>query len=161
MRSEPIAIPGFSFGASGNGVSRDGDSARSRRLSPGADEWITEECRLCAESVNALARQTVADLPHRHDVPGLGRIRFELSPQLRDVSIHRAGHDERAVAPDLLQELITSGYSPIPSDEGEQKLVRLGCQGAHLAGSFHGPGSEIDEDVVECDLARLIAPSVV
>src|SRR3954454_19670720 len=108
---------------------------------------VAEPYRNCVRSV--LAREAVADLPDRHDVPRLRGMLLELAPQLGDVRIDGATHHERAVSPHFRQQILARRHRTLSAQQREQEIVRLGSESAGNAVAKAGARPEIDDDIAE------------
>src|SRR6476469_2221182 len=67
------------------------------------------------------------------------------------MGIHRPRGHERAVSPDLLQELVARCDGAGAADEREEELVRLRRQRARSAVAGHHPRARVDDDVAEME----------
>src|SRR6266511_833395 len=95
-------------------------------------------CTMLSPGWVRLAFQPVAGLAHRQNALGVRGIGLELTPQLRDVRVHRAAHDLRAVPPDLGQQLHAGGAGAVAAQQRKEQIVFLRCQGHGSPAADHG-----------------------
>src|SRR5262249_13059710 len=91
-------------------------------------------CKLSRASCSIRLPETVTDPPHRLDARRRDTLRGELGAQPRDVHVHCPRLHEPVLAPDLVQQLVTTEDPARCSHQDRKELEFLGC---HLHPSSH------------------------
>src|SRR5690242_2368831 len=96
-----------------------------------------------------LTLESVADLPDRLHEPRIRRVMLDLSSQLGDVGVDGSRSDERAVTPDLLEQLVARRDGAVAPDESEEELVGFRRQRAGRAIPCDRARARVYDDVAE------------